>query len=128
MQVSYAGSWIPCQIRSDNRLLNSLWNLIRELPSGFWWGFLGAFSANCWRLISFVGHRGHPQRTAVLGDPLYKVGFVVLPFLGGVVAAAYGDPSTIPHPHILPFHLGLSTPAIIKLGTGSISHGNESSN
>jgi len=95
------------------------------IPSSFWWGFLGALSANCLRLFSFVGQTGG-TRAAVLGDKLYKYEFMVLPLIGGVVAAAYGEiGQTFTATHILPFHLGLSAPAIIRLGVGSVGHGKE---
>jgi hypothetical protein len=104
-------------------LAHILSSITDAIPNGFVWGFLGALAANCLRLFSFVGQRT-PQRDAILGDPIYKAEFIILPFIGGIVAAAYGDAAhTLPH--ILPFHLGLSAPAIIKLGTGSVSHGKE---
>ena len=96
---------------------------IQAIPSGFLWGFLGAAAANSLRLFTFVG-RKDGQRAAILGDRLYWLEFAVLPIIGGVVAAAYGERCP-DFPRLLSFHLGLSAPAIIRLGFGSVSHGNE---
>jgi hypothetical protein len=109
-------------------LITGAWNLLKEIPVGFYWGFLGGISANCLRLFSFVGQSG-PQRQAVLGDKLYKFEFIILPFIGGIVAAAYGEAGSYStHVYVLPFHLGLSAPAIIRLGSGAMAHGNEPTN
>jgi len=92
----------------------------------FIWGFFGASVANFLRLFAFVGQK-NAQRSAVLGDYLYWVEFAVFPLLGGIFASAYGEAS-ISYPHILPFHLGMSAPAIMKLMAGASRHGNEPTN
>jgi hypothetical protein len=89
----------------------------------FEWGFVGALSANLLRLFSFIGQP--PQnRRAIIFDPLYIFQFFALPFVGGWVANAYGEP-TCQLPGILPLHIGASAPALMKLMSGAVPYDKE---
>lgn len=82
----------------------------------FLYGVAGGLAANLLRLFSFV-KSGSSTRSALLGDTLYWIQFFLLPIISGFVASAYG-----PLPSLLAFHLGISTPALLKLAAGSVPH------
>jgi hypothetical protein len=85
----------------------------------FVWGFAGGLSVNFLRLGAFAGKR-KAERDVFLRDPIYWIQFFGVPVIGGLVAQAYGD-VTCPLPGILPFHIGASAPALIKLIAGPLN-------
>lgn len=84
----------------------------------FAWGFVGGLSANFLRLCAFAGRR-KAERDLFLRDPIYWIQFFGVPLVGAFIAFGYGE-ANCPLPGILPFHIGASAPALVKLMVGPL--------
>ena len=80
--------------------------------ASFWFAVFGGFAANVIRLFDLV-QTPRDERPKTFSDPLYSVQFVLLPFLGGVLAYAYQSGGTALTP-ILAINIGASAPLIFK--------------
>jgi hypothetical protein len=78
----------------------------------FLYAFAGGLCINLIRLFELTRSDERAATRLIVRDPIYWVQFFLTPLVGGLLAIAYGVETKLPP--LLAFHIGVSTPMLIK--------------